>query len=52
MEAAVAFTTIIKDRLMSPSDLQACLLPVITRNINKEKSDEVGASGSAKAPRL
>ncbi|KAG1661126.1 hypothetical protein FOA52_011856 [Chlamydomonas sp. UWO 241] len=40
VEAAIAFTTIIKDRLMSPSDLQACLLPVITRNINKEKSDE------------
>lgn len=26
---------------MSPSDLQACLLPTVVRNINKERSEEV-----------
>lgn len=30
---------------MGPLDLQACLLPIINRNINKERSDEVGYRG-------
>ena len=29
---------------MGPMDLQACLLPIICRNINKEKSEEVRGS--------
>ena len=41
IEAAESFAIMAKDRLMGPLDLQACLLPIICRNINKEKSGEV-----------
>jgi len=40
IEAAEVFAYIAKERLMSPSDLQACLLPTVVRNINKERSEE------------
>lgn len=41
IEAAEVFAYIAKERLMSPADLQACLLPTVVRNINKERSEEV-----------
>lgn len=41
IEAAEVFAQIARERLMSPMDLQAGLLPTIVRNINKEKSEEV-----------
>lgn len=41
IEAADVFAFITKERLMSPADLQACLLPTVIRNIQKEKSEEV-----------
>ena len=40
IDAADAFTRIAKERLMTPMDCQACLLPLVSRNINKEKSEE------------
>jgi serine/threonine-protein phosphatase 4 regulatory subunit 4 len=43
IEAAEVFAHIARERLMSPMDLQAGLLPTIMRNINKEKSEDVGA---------
>lgn len=43
VEAAEVFELIVKDRLMPPADLQVCLLPTVVRNVNKEKSEEVGA---------
>lgn len=39
---ADAFASIARDRLLSPVDLQVCVLPMVTRSINKEKSEEVG----------
>ncbi len=41
IDAAEAFSAICTRRLMAPTDLQASLLPIICRNINKEKSEEV-----------
>ncbi|KAF5829639.1 hypothetical protein DUNSADRAFT_15706 [Dunaliella salina] len=40
VEAAEVFVQITRERLMSPADLQACLLPTVVRHINKEKSEE------------
>mmetsp|Transcript_9565 Transcript_9565/g.20370 ORF Transcript_9565/g.20370 Transcript_9565/m.20370 type:complete len:882 (+) Transcript_9565:180-2825(+) len=40
VEAAQALSEIAKERLMPNADLQACLLPLLCRNINKEKSEE------------
>lgn len=40
IDAADAFTWIARERLMTPMDCQACLLPLVSRNINKEKSEE------------
>ncbi len=37
------FAHIARERLMGPADLQACLLPTILRNVNKEKSEQVCA---------
>ncbi|GLC55027.1 hypothetical protein PLESTB_000932600 [Pleodorina starrii] len=37
---AEAFATIARERLLSPLDLQVCILPTVTRNINREKSEE------------
>ncbi|KAG2445689.1 hypothetical protein HXX76_000297 [Chlamydomonas incerta] len=37
---AEAFATIARERLLSPVDLQVCILPTVTRNINREKSEE------------
>lgn len=39
--AAEAFGAIARDRVLSPSELQACVLPFVTRNLNKERSEEV-----------
>ena len=44
---AEAFASIARDRLLSPVDLQVCILPVVTRSINREKSEEVSWMGSA-----
>lgn len=37
---AEAFANIARERLLSPVDLQVCILPVVTRSINREKSDD------------
>ncbi|GAX76223.1 hypothetical protein CEUSTIGMA_g3667.t1 [Chlamydomonas eustigma] len=40
IDAADAFSTLCKERLMAPMELQTTLLSFICRNINKEKSEE------------
>lgn len=35
-----------RERVMPAYDLQVCLLPIICRNINKEKSEEVRNAGA------
>lgn len=42
--AAEVFVEMARERVMPPYDLQVCLLPIICRNINKEKSEEVRAA--------
>lgn len=44
--AAEVFVEMARERVMPAYDLQVCLLPIICRNINKEKSEEVRNAGA------
>lgn len=44
--AAEVFVEMSRERVMPAYDLQVCLLPIICRNINKEKSEEVRNAGA------